>query len=63
MSRVAGINPTGANKATDMYLKVRYIQELTPGKNVVLQLVHQSAILCVNCIQCKSICSLIDLKN
>ena len=35
MSRVAGINPTGANKATDMYLKVRYIQELTPGKNVV----------------------------
>ena len=35
MSRVAGINNTGANKATDMYLKVRYIQELTPGKNVV----------------------------
>ncbi len=35
ISRVAGINPNGSNKATDMYLKTRYIQELSPGKNVI----------------------------
>lgn len=35
ISRVAGINPNGSNKATDMYLKTRYIQELNPGKNVI----------------------------
>lgn len=35
MTRVAGINPNGAKKSMDMYLKIQYIQELTLGKNVV----------------------------
>lgn len=35
MGRVAGINPIGSKKAYDMFLKVQYIQELTPGRNVV----------------------------
>lgn len=35
MSRVAGINPNGSKKSMDLFLKIQYIQELTPGKNVV----------------------------
>lgn len=35
MTRVAGINSSGSLRAQDMFLKTRYIQELTPGKNVV----------------------------
>ena len=35
MTRVAGINPNGAKKSLDMFLKIRYIQEMTPGKNIV----------------------------
>lgn len=35
MSNVAGINPNGSKKATDMFMKIQYIQELTPGRNVV----------------------------
>lgn len=35
MNRVAGINPDGAKKSMDLYLKIQYIQELTPEKNVV----------------------------
>lgn len=35
MSRVAGINPQGSFKASDMAMKVAYIQEITGGKNVI----------------------------
>lgn len=35
MTRVAGINPEGSKKATDLFLKTQYIQELTPGRNVI----------------------------
>lgn len=35
MTRVAGINPVGSKKATDLYNKVQYINQLTPGKNVI----------------------------
>ena len=35
ISRVAGINPAGSNKAYDMWQKVKYINERTPGRNVV----------------------------
>ena len=35
MSRVAGINSTGSKKAMDLFLKLRYLAELTPGRNVV----------------------------
>lgn len=35
MTRVAGINPIGAKKSMDLYMKIQYIQELTPGKNVI----------------------------
>lgn len=35
MTRVSGINPQGSNKASDLFLKTQYIQELTPGRNVI----------------------------
>lgn len=35
ISRVAGINPNGSNKAFDLMQKVRYINELNPNRNVV----------------------------
>lgn len=35
ISRVAGINPNGSNKAYDLLQKVQYINELNPGRNVV----------------------------
>lgn len=35
MSRVAGINPAGSKRAMDLFMKLRYIDELTPGRNVV----------------------------
>ncbi len=35
ISNVAGINPNGSNKSFDLYNKIQYINELTPGKNVV----------------------------
>ena len=35
IGQVAGINPNGSNKAFDMYLKTRYINEKTPGRNVI----------------------------
>ncbi|MDE6209559.1 MAG: DEAD/DEAH box helicase family protein [Lachnospiraceae bacterium] len=34
-SKVAGINANGSERAYDMYMKVEYIQEKTPGRNVV----------------------------
>lgn len=35
MGTVAGINPNGSNKAYDLFLKTQYINEMTPGRNVV----------------------------
>ena len=35
IGNVAGINPNGSNKAYDLYQKVQYINELTPGRNVI----------------------------
>lgn len=35
MSRVAGINPNGSKRAMDLFMKLRYIDELTPDRNVV----------------------------
>lgn len=35
LGRVAGINPVGAKKSTDMMLKLQFIHELTPGRNIV----------------------------
>lgn len=35
MTRVSGINSEGSQKSMDLYLKVQYLQQLTPGKNVV----------------------------
>lgn len=35
MGRVAGINPQGSNKSFDLAQKIKYINELTPGRNVV----------------------------
>lgn len=35
MTRVAGINPSGAKKCMDLFLKIRYINEKTPGRNVI----------------------------
>lgn len=35
MGTVAGINPNGSNKAYDLFLKIQYINEMTPGRNVV----------------------------
>ena len=35
IGQIAGINPNGSNKAFDMYLKTRYINEKTPGRNVI----------------------------
>lgn len=35
ISNVAGINPNGSNKAYDLYNKVQYINELSPGRNVI----------------------------
>jgi len=35
MSRVAGINPNGSKRAMDLFMKLRYIDELTPNRNVV----------------------------
>lgn len=35
IGQVAGINPNGSNKAFDMYLKTRYINEKTSGRNVI----------------------------
>lgn len=35
MSRVSGVNPNGSKKATDLYNKVTYINNLTPNRNVV----------------------------
>ena len=34
MSNIAGINTGGANKSSDMFEKVRYLDELTGGKGV-----------------------------
>lgn len=35
IGNVSGINPNGSLKAYDMWLKTRYINELTPGRNVI----------------------------
>ena len=35
MGNVAGVNPNGSNKAYDLFQKVQYINELSPGRNVV----------------------------
>ena len=35
IGRVAGINPQGSNKAFDLFQKIQYINELSPGRNVV----------------------------
>lgn len=35
IGNVAGINPNGSLKAYDMWLKTRYINEMTPGRNVI----------------------------
>lgn len=35
MNNVAGVNPNGSNKAYDLYAKIQYINEKTPGRNVV----------------------------
>ena len=35
MSNVAGINPNGSNKAFDLFQKIQYINEMSPGRNVV----------------------------
>lgn len=35
MTRVSGINPQGSKKATDLLLKIQYLQELSPGRNVI----------------------------
>lgn len=35
MGNVAGINPNGSNKAFDLFQKVQYINELSPGRNVI----------------------------
>ena len=35
ISRVAGINPNGSNKAFDLFQKISYINELTPGRNII----------------------------
>jgi N12 class adenine-specific DNA methylase/predicted nucleotidyltransferase len=35
MSNVAGINSDGSRKSTDLYDKIEYINELSPGRNVV----------------------------
>lgn len=35
MTNVAGINPNGSNKAYDLYNKIQYINEKTPGRNIV----------------------------
>lgn len=35
IGNVAGINPNGSNKAYDLFLKVQYINEKTPGRNVI----------------------------
>lgn len=35
MTRVSGINPQGSKKASDLFLKVQYLQELSPGRNVI----------------------------
>lgn len=35
IGRVAGINPNGSNKAFDLFQKIQYINELSPGRNVV----------------------------
>lgn len=35
IGNVSGINPNGSLKAYDMWLKTKYINELTPGRNVI----------------------------
>ena len=35
MGNVSGINPNGSNKAFDLFQKIQYINELSPGRNVV----------------------------
>lgn len=35
MSRVAGINPSGSKKAMDLFMKIQYLGEINPGRNVV----------------------------
>lgn len=35
IGNVSGINPNGSLKAYDMWLKTRYINEMTPGRNVI----------------------------
>lgn len=35
ISNVSGINPNGSNRAYDLFQKVQYINELSPGRNVI----------------------------
>ncbi len=35
IGNVAGVNPNGSNKAYDLFLKIQYINEKSPGRNVV----------------------------
>lgn len=35
IGNVSGINPNGSLKAYDMWLKTKYINEMTPGRNVI----------------------------
>lgn len=35
IGNVSGINPNGSNKAYDLFMKVQYLNEKTPGRNVV----------------------------
>lgn len=41
MHNVGGISQTDAQKSSDLYMKCRYLDEITGGKGIVLQQVHQ----------------------
>ena len=40
MRNVGGIAQTEAQKSSDLFMKCRYLDELTGGKGVVLSLIH-----------------------
>ena len=50
INNVSGISGSGAKKATDMQLKCQYINEINPGRGIVLQQEPQLVILCVRCM-------------
>lgn len=41
MTNVGGITQTDAQKSSDMFMKCRYLDEITGGKELCLQQVHQ----------------------